>query len=93
MIASFGLLAPLQAADEKPISLFDGTTLDGWASTKGVWRVEDGAITAGSYDKKFPRNEFVSTTKVYAGFDLKLQIKCSGDPKTGLINSGIKTLK
>ena len=82
---------PLVAASgSDSISLFDGKTLDGWVSTEGIWRVEDGAITAGSHEQKFPRNEFISTTEVYANFELTLSIKCSGDPKTGLINSGIQ---
>ncbi|MFC7338773.1 PVC-type heme-binding CxxCH protein [Haloferula chungangensis] len=77
-------------AEGKGVSLFDGKTLDGWVSTEGVWRVEDGAITGGSHERKFPRNEFISTGKSYANFDLSLKIKCSGDPATGLINSGIQ---
>ena len=92
VILVVGMIFPLIALAQspEPVSLFDGKTLAGWNSTEGVWRVEDGAITAGSYEKKFPRNEFVSTKKTYANFDLKLRIKCSGDPKTGLINSGIQ---
>lgn len=74
----------------EPVSLFDGKTLDGWDFTEGVWRVEDGAITAGSSTKKFPKNEFICTKKTYANFDLRLKIKCSGDLKTGQVNSGIQ---
>ena len=82
---------PLElVAAPQTVSLFDGKSLDGWTSTKGVWRIEDGAITAGSHEKKFPRNEFISTEKSYSNFELKLKIKCTGDPKTGLINSGIQ---
>tara|TARA_R110002096_G_scaffold316010_22_gene510475 strand:+ start:9808 stop:10608 length:801 start_codon:yes stop_codon:yes gene_type:complete len=82
------LLAQEAGSDSTP--LFDGETLDGWVSTKGVWRVEDGAITAGSHEKNFPRNEFISTEKSYANFDLTLKIKCSGDLATGQVNSGIQ---
>ena len=78
------------AQTSEAVSLFDGKTLDGWISNKGIWRVEDGAVTAGSYEKKFPKNEFICTEKVYANFDLKLKIKCSGDFDTGMINSGIQ---
>ncbi|MFK7911456.1 MAG: DUF1080 domain-containing protein [Akkermansiaceae bacterium] len=70
--------------------LFDGKTLNGWQSREGVWRVEGGAITAGSHTKKFPRNEFICTEKSYANFELILKIKCSGDLKTGQVNSGIQ---
>ena len=72
------------------VSLFDGKTLEGWDYTEGVWRVEDGAITAGSHDKDVPKNEFISTKKSYANFELKLKIKCSGDLATGQVNSGIQ---
>lgn len=74
----------------KSVSLFDGETLEGWDFTPGVWRIGDGVIAAGSPDRKVPRNEFISTKKNYANFDLRLKIKCSGDPDTGMINSGIQ---
>ncbi|NNE92033.1 MAG: DUF1080 domain-containing protein [Verrucomicrobiales bacterium] len=80
----------MPAQSSSPAPLFDGKSLDGWVSNKGIWRVEDGAITAGSYEKKFPRNEFICTEKTYANFDLTLKIKCSGDLKTGQVNSGIQ---
>lgn len=87
-----GMLFPTLAFAQstEPVSLFDGKSLEGWDFNPGVWRVEDGAVTAGSYEKKFPRNEFIRTKKRYSNFELKLKIKCSGDPKTGLINSGIQ---
>jgi len=71
-------------------SLFDGESLEGWQGNEGVWRVEDGAITAGSHSANFPKNEFICTKKSYANFELKLKIKCSGDLKTGQVNSGIQ---
>ena len=86
--ALFALIFPSQGQAQSP--LFDGKSLAGWDFTEGVWRVEDGAVIAGSYEKKFPKNEFICTKKLYANFDLKLKIKCDGDPATGLINSGIQ---
>ena len=78
-------------SNNEPISLFDGDSLEGWECTEGIWRIEDGAITAGSHENKtFPRNEFVSTKKSFANFELTLTIKCSGDFDTGVINSGIQ---
>lgn len=74
----------------EPISLFDGKTLDGWEFDPKVWRVEDGVITGGSRTEKVPKNFFISTKKSFQNFELQLTIKCSGDPKTGLINSGIQ---
>lgn len=77
-------------ASAQPISLFDGRTLDGWDFDPAIWRVEDGVITGGSTTDKIPKNFFISTQRSFQNFELKLKIKCSGDPKTGLINSGIQ---
>lgn len=83
-------MASLFSSAAEPTSLFDGKTLEGWDYTEGLWRIEDGAVTVGSHEKKFPKNEFISTKKSYSNFELTLKIKCSGDPATGLINSGIQ---
>ncbi|WP_395717887.1 PVC-type heme-binding CxxCH protein [Prosthecobacter sp.] len=83
------LLVPFVLHAE-PVSLFDGKTLDGWDFDPAMWRVEDGVITGGSTTEKIKKNDFISTKKSYQNFELKLKIKVSGDPKTGLINSGIQ---
>jgi hypothetical protein len=70
--------------------LFDGNTLSGWDYDPAMWRIEEGVVTGGSATQKIPRNDFISTQRSYADFDLRLKIKCSGDPKTGMINSGIQ---
>lgn len=88
LILLFALVcSPLFAA---PVPLFDGKTLEGWDYDPKVWRVEDGMITGGSTTEKIRENYFICTKKSYANFELKLKIKCSGDPKTGLINSGVQ---
>ncbi|HCN78775.1 MAG TPA: hypothetical protein DIT13_16465, partial [Verrucomicrobiales bacterium] len=55
-----------------------------------VWRVEDSCITGGSTTAKIPKNYFISTQRSFQNFELRMKIKCSGDPKTGMINSGIQ---
>lgn len=80
------LAAPLLHA----APIFNGTTLEGWEGDPKLWRVEDGAITGGSLTEKIPHNDFLCTTKEYGDFLLTLDFKLSGDPKTGLINSGIQ---
>jgi len=72
------------------VSIFDGKTLAGWDYDPEVWRVEDGFITAGSTTEKTKGNRFIATKKRYQNFELQLTLKCSGDPKTGFINSGIQ---
>jgi putative heme-binding domain-containing protein len=73
-----------------PASLFDGRTLDGWEGDAKWWRVQDGALTGGSTTEKIPRNFFLATTRSFQNFDLRLKLKLTGDPATGLINSGVQ---
>ena len=74
----------------EPVPLFDGRTLDGWDYDPKIWRVEDGVITGGSTTEKITANHFIATKRSFQNFELRLKIKCSGDPKTGMINSGIQ---
>jgi len=84
------LLFASAALHAEPVALFDGKTLDGWDFDPAIWRVQDGLITGGSTTDKIKENHFICTQKSYQNFELKMKIKCSGDPKTGLINSGIQ---
>ena len=75
----------------KPRALFDGRTLNGWeTSDPDNWRVENGAITAGDEKTKIPRNSFLFTKESFSDFEFRCEFKLTGDPKTGLINSGIQ---
>lgn len=73
-----------------PVPLFDGKTLNGWDYDPAIWRVEDGMITGGSRTEKITANYFICSKRSYQNFELRLKIKCSGDPATGMINSGIQ---
>jgi hypothetical protein len=59
-------------------SLFDGKTLDGWEGKEGVFRVENGAIVAGSLKENVKQNEFLCTKKDYGDFELRLEAKLVG---------------
>jgi putative membrane-bound dehydrogenase-like protein len=89
LIATAAFAAPPALSDKaKPI--FDGKSLDGWESpTAGLWSVRDGALTGGN-GQKVPHNDFLCTKQPYANFLLRLQIKLTGDPATGMINSGVQ---
>ena len=78
------------AAHAAPVPLFDGKSLEGWDYDPAIWRVEDGMITGGSTTEKIKANYFICTKRSYQNFELRMKIKCSGDPATGLINSGIQ---
>ena len=56
-------------------SIFDGKTLKGWEGNEKMFRVEDGAIVAGTLKEKIPRNEFLCTEKEYGNFELRLEVK------------------
>lgn len=67
---------PVAKGDWQP--LFDGKTLAGWEGNLDWFRVADGAIVAGSLEKKIPRNEFLCTTDNYGDFELRLKFKVLG---------------
>lgn len=58
--------------------LFDGRTFDGWNGNLDWFRINDGAIVAGTLDRKIPRNEFLATDDEYGDFELKLKFKLIG---------------
>ena len=72
-----------------PASLFDGKTFAGWdGDTTNVWRIQDGAIAAGSLQKKAPRNEFLRTRNSYTNFVLRVKVKLVGTE--GFVNGGVQ---
>ncbi|MHC4497874.1 MAG: 3-keto-disaccharide hydrolase [Planctomycetota bacterium] len=70
------------------ISLFDGKTFDGWEGNLDYFRIQDGAIVAGSLEEVIGRNEFLCTKKIYRDFELSLKVKLIGDPAKA--NAGIQ---
>jgi hypothetical protein len=69
---------PSRAAD-KAVRLFDGKTFRGWeGDTNKSFRIQDGAIVAGTLEAKIPRNEFLCTTRNYTNFILRLKFKLVG---------------
>ena len=73
----------------EPMKLFDGKTFTGWeGNTQTVWRIEDGALTAGSLDKRQEKNDFLATTKEYSDFELTLKWRLQGTE--GFVNGGVQ---
>lgn len=58
--------------------LFDGETLAGWEGDPETFRVEDGAIVAGTLDAPIPANAFLCTTEEYGDFELRLKARLVG---------------
>ncbi|WP_460965694.1 3-keto-disaccharide hydrolase [Spirosoma litoris] len=78
----------------KAQSLFDGKTLTGWKTVDpahaSLWFVKDSVIRSGDGVKKIPENTYLHTIKEYGDFEFRCLFRLSGDPKTGMINSGIQ---
>ena len=79
--------ASLPAVAADPVRLFDGASFAGWnGDTEKTWRVEDGAIVAGSPDAAAPRNEFLATDREFENFEMKLEYRmdCTGGCNAGV---------
>ena len=75
------------AQKAKAVPLFDGKTLDGWEGDLKIFRVQDGAIVAGTLDSKIVRNEFLCTTRTFGDFELRLKFKLLGGDSA---NAGVQ---
>jgi hypothetical protein len=62
----------------EPIVLFDGKTLAGWEGNLEWFRVDDGAIVAGTFDKRIPNNEFLCSERAFGDFELRLRVRLLG---------------
>lgn len=90
LVGSLCVSGALVSAEEKPEegfrSLFDGKTLTGWEGNEKIFRVEEGAILAGSLQEKIPNNEFLCSQDRFGNFELRLQARLRGEGK----NAGIQ---
>jgi hypothetical protein len=75
-------------AAEEGASLFDGKTFAGWEGNLDWFRIEDGAIVAGTLEKPIPQNEFLTTKESYGDFELRLKVKLLGE----LVPAGAVTM-
>lgn len=60
----------------------------GWEGDPKLWRVEEGALTGGSFTETVKENVFAATTADYTNFIVRLQIRLRGTE--GFINSGFQ---
>jgi len=72
--------AVVKADDAEPgfRPLFDGKSLAGWEGDQSVFRVENGAVVAGSLKDKVAHNDFLCTKQQFGDFELRLQAKLVG---------------
>jgi hypothetical protein len=80
-------LAASVLADESGFTLlFDGQTLKGWEGNQDIFRVENGAIVAGSLKDRVAHNEFLTSAKEYGDFELRLKARLTGQGQ----NAGVQ---
>ncbi len=77
-LTSIGAAGTQGAKPPAPVPLFDGKTLNGWEGDLKIFRVQDGAIVAGTRANKIARNEFLCTTRTFGDFELRLKFKLLG---------------
>ncbi len=81
-------------ANAQSVSLFDGKTLTGWKVSdpayNHLWKADDGMIVGGDAVNKVPVNTYICTVDTYENFEFRCLFKLTGDPATGMINSGIQ---
>ena len=70
-----------------PVSLFDGKTFNGWEGNLAHFRIESGAIVAGTLGAAIERNEFLCTKREFKHFELRLRVKLLGGDKA---NAGVQ---
>lgn len=73
------------AEPDRRKALFDGETLAGWEGDPAFFRIEEGAIVAGTLDEPIPHNAFLCTEQEYSDFELRLRFKLLGKaPNAGV---------
>jgi hypothetical protein len=70
-----------------PVPLFDQKTFNGWEGNLAHFRIESGAIVAGTLTAAIARNEFLCTTREFKDFQLRLRVKLLGGDKA---NAGVQ---
>ena len=66
--------------------LFDGRTFAGWEGPLDYFRIESGAIVGGNLKERIPKNQFLTTERIYGDFELRLKFKVVGEG----VNAGIQ---
>ncbi len=78
-LAAILLASACLGADEPGfVPLFDGRTLAGWEGDAEVFRVEGGAIVAGSLTERIAHNEFLASKEEFGDFELRLAARLLG---------------
>ncbi len=85
LLLSVGLLIGCSDSS-KEIVLFDGKSFDGWEGPLESYRIQDGAIVAGTLAAPIPKNQFLSTKETFGDFELRFKFKMIGEK----VNAGVQ---
>ena len=68
---------PTRAAQDEDgfVSLFNGRDLTGWVGDSRLWKVENGVIVGSTEEVQIERNSFLSTTRSFSDFTLRVSVK------------------
>jgi hypothetical protein len=91
LVAAAVLLAAgtTRSADaSKGSAFFNGKDLTGWQGLKEFWSVKDGSIVGSTAPDGLKFNTFLCSEKKYKDFELRFQVKLTGQGWSG--NSGVQ---
>jgi type 1 glutamine amidotransferase len=66
---------PTASADDSWVSLFDGSTLEGWRGKEGLWSVQDGALVGSTKPAGRKGNTFLVHEDRFGNFELELDFR------------------
>ncbi|MGI8906630.1 MAG: family 16 glycoside hydrolase [Candidatus Sumerlaeaceae bacterium] len=66
--------------------LFDGKSFEGWEGNLDMFRVQDGAIVAGTLEADIPQNAFLCTRRDFGDFELRFKVRLLGQG----LNAGVQ---
>lgn len=77
----FAFLLAACASEPEPHGeqLFDGETFEGWEGHMHAFRIENGAIVAGTLEEPIPQNEFLCTMERFDDFELRAEFRLLGE--------------
>ncbi len=75
-------------ADDAGHAFFNGKDLTGWEGLSQYWKVQNGAIVGSTKPDGLKFNTFLCSKRKYKDFELKFQVKLTGEGWSG--NSGVQ---
>ena len=87
LMVSGATCATSQDGSQERRTSFDDDVFKGWEGNLSMFRIEDGAVVAGTLSEPIARNEFLCTEEEFDDFELRLEFKLLGGERA---NAGIQ---